>query len=77
MFFFFFFWIIDFNFQPRIKGTMMEKLNSEQQKAVTNIIGKVDKLPYILFGPPGESIKTILESFDFLFIFSFVLYLFH
>lgn len=33
---------------------MLEKLNSEQQKAVKNIIEKVDKLPYILFGPPGS-----------------------
>lgn len=38
---------------------MLEKLNTEQQKTVKNIIGKVDKLPYVLFGPPGKSIQSI------------------
>lgn len=47
----------------RKKGTMLEKLNTEQQKTVKNIIGKVDKLPYVLFGPPGRSITMILWSF--------------
>lgn len=35
---------------------MLEKLNTEQQKAVKNIVEKVDKLPFILFGPPGNGI---------------------
>lgn len=40
---------------------MLEKLNLEQQKTVTNIIGKVDKLPYVVFGPPGNPVTIILQ----------------
>lgn len=35
------------------EGTMLGSLNREQQLAVENMITKVDKLPFILFGPPG------------------------
>lgn len=45
---------------------MFENLNSEQQKVVKNVIGKVDKLPYILFGPPGEyNHNHIIAHIDF------------
>lgn len=45
-------WNIDYF---RKNGTMLEKMNAEQQKAVQNIIAKSDNLPFVLFGPPGES----------------------
>lgn len=37
---------------------MFQSLNTEQQLAVKNIIAKTDKLPYVLFGPPGEYFRT-------------------
>lgn len=34
---------------------MLPNLNPEQQTAVKNMISKTDKLPYVLFGPPGKA----------------------
>lgn len=48
---------------------MLEKLNAEQQKTVKNIIGKVDKLPYVLFGPPGNHDTFTIISTDFSHLF--------
>lgn len=33
---------------------MLDDLNDEQKLAIECILNKVDKLPYILFGPPGK-----------------------
>lgn len=43
-----------------LDGTMFDQLNAEQQTAVKQIISKNDKLPYILFGPPGKAFLVLM-----------------
>ncbi|XP_055301141.1 putative helicase mov-10-B.1 isoform X2 [Sitodiplosis mosellana] len=47
------------------EGTMLSQLNAEQQSAVENIICKTDKLPFILFGPPGTGkTRTLVAAIE-------------
>lgn len=65
----------DFNYYfCSFSGDSMFQLNPEQQSAVANIINaKNYPLPYILIGPPGESIELtmgfLLFSIAYLFPF--------
>ncbi|XP_031638656.1 putative helicase mov-10-B.1 isoform X2 [Contarinia nasturtii] len=47
------------------ENTLLSNLNTEQEKAVQNIVCYQDKLPYVLFGPPGTGkTRTLVGAIE-------------
>lgn len=49
----------------RYEGAELMRLNEEQKTAVENILSKTDKLPFVLFGPPGTGkTRTLVAAIE-------------